>query len=104
MHLAIFLIFLFISSGVGTMDYVVCDSDTDPWTEYHVDFIPDGVRSNLNGGIGGYVSQRRFCKRVRPWAPTTDTDVIPILCDLLTVSSPQLHELLRRDLIGRTDP
>ena len=50
MHLAIFLIFLFISSGVGTKDYVVRDGDTDPWTEYHVDFIPDGVRSNLNGG------------------------------------------------------
>lgn len=56
------------------------------------------MRAKLNGGIGGYVSQKRLCKRVRPCAPTTDAELIPVLCDLLTVSSPQLHELLRRDL------
>ena len=72
--------------------------DNDPWYEYHVDFIPDGIRTNLNGGIGDYVSQRRLCRRVRPCAPITDAKLIPVLCDLLIVSSPQLHELLRRDL------
>ena len=68
------------------------------WIEYHVDFIPDDLRGGLNGGIGAYVSQRRLCKRLRPNAPRTDEKLLPLLCDLLVVSSPQLHERLRQDL------
>ena len=31
-------------------------------------------------------------------APRTDEELLPLLCDLLVVSSPQLHERLRQDL------
>ena len=86
--------------GVGTKDYVVDPDDTDPWTEYHVDFLPDTLRGGLNGGVGAYVSQRRLCKRLRPCAPRTDADLIPLLCDLLVCSSPQLHERLHSDLVS----
>ena len=60
--------------------------------------MPDTLRGGFNGGIGGYVSQRRLCQRVRSNAPRTDEALLPLLCDLLVVSSPQLHERLRRDL------
>lgn len=83
-------------AGVGTADYVVCDDEN--WIEYHVDYMPDDLRGNLNGGIGGYVSQRRLCQRLRPNAPRTDEVLLPLLCDLLVVSSAQLHDRLRRDL------
>ena len=60
-----------------------------------MDFMPDKLRGELNGGIGGYVSQRRKCARLKPCAPRTDEDLIPLLCDLLVVTSAQLHERLR---------
>ena len=44
------------------------------------------------------MSQRRLCTRLKSCAPRTDAKLIPVLCDLLTVSSPELHDLLRRDL------
>ena len=74
--------------------------DTDPWTEYHVDFLPDALRAGLNGGVGAYVSQRRLCKRLRPCAPRTDAELIPLLRDLLVCSSPQLHERLHNELVS----
>ena len=86
--------------GVGTKDYIVRPDDTDPWTEYHVDFLPDMLKGGLNGGIGGYVSQRRTCHRLRPCAPRTDAQLKPFLCDLLVTSSPQLHERLHHDVLS----
>lgn len=77
---------------VGTADYVV--SGDEDWIEYHVDYMPDDLRGDFNGGIGGYVSQRRLCMRLRANAPRTDEALLPLLCDLLVVSSPQLHEKL----------
>lgn len=76
----------------------MCDEEREAWMEYHVDFMPDELRAGFNGGIGGYVSQRRLCQRLRPNAPRHDDKLLPLLCDLLVVSTPQLHELLRRDL------
>ena len=63
-----------------------------------MDFMPDKLRDGFNGGIGAYVSQRRLCRRLRPNAPRHDDELLPLLCDLLVVSTPQLHERLRRDL------
>lgn len=74
----------------------MCDDEN--WIEYHVDYMPDDLRGDLNGGIGGYVSQRRLCVSLRPNAPRTDEELLPLLCDLLVVSSVQLHDRLRRDL------
>ena len=70
----------------------------EPWIEYNVDFMPDDLRVNFNGGIGGYVSQRALCTKLKPCAPRTDEELIPLLCDLLVVSSPQLHGRLRREI------
>ena len=44
------------------------------------------------------MSQRCLCRRLRPNAPRTAEELLPLLCDLLVVSSPQLHERLRQDL------
>lgn len=82
--------------GRGTRDYVVTDL-SEKWYEYHVDFIPSRLRCQLNGGVGGYVSQRRVYKP-RLAAPRDDAEVVKLLHDLLVVSSPQLWQLLRRDL------
>ena len=76
--------------------------DQEAWTEYHVDFIPDGLRAKFNGGIGGYVSQRKLCRRLKANAPRNDAELLPLICDLMVVSSPALLERLRRDLDGLT--
>ena len=89
-------------SDVGTVDYAVTPGDTKPWTEYHVDFMPDALRDTFNSGIGGYVSQRRLCTRLKPNAPRCDEALIPLLCDLLVVTAPQLHARLRFELDSLT--
>ena len=60
------------------------------WTN----FMPNKLRGELNDGIGDYVSQRQKCTRLKPYAPRTDEDLIPLLCDLLVVTSAQVHERL----------
>ena len=67
-----------------------------------MDFMPDGLRAKLNGGIGGYVSQRKLCQRLRANAPRDDAELLPLLYDLMVVSSPALLERLQRDLDGLT--
>lgn len=74
---------------------MVDEHDQEAWTEYHVDFMPDVLRGGFNGGIGGYVSQRRTCNQLKACAPRTDEELIPLLCDLLVVTSSQTHDLLR---------
>ena len=55
--------------------------------------MSDDLCVNFNGGIGGYVSQCSLYTKLKDYTVRTDEELIPILCDLLVVSSPQLYIL-----------
>ena len=69
----------------------------EAWYEYHTDFLPEDLVLNLNGGRGGFVSQRRQVKMPAA-APRGNDECIERLCDLLTVSCPQTLQLLQKQI------
>ena len=73
------------------------DESDEDWYEYHIDFLPEELVVPLNGGRGGFVSQRRYVK-MPVAAPRRNKECIERLRDLLTVSCPQTLQLLQKQI------